>query len=110
MEINAVTRYVRIAPRKLRLVADLVRGYKVNEALNFVKFTPKKGAKIVYKTLMSAVSNANQKGTLDVDSLYVKTIYVDEGPAMKRYLPRAQGRATLIKKKSSHLVITLAEK
>lgn len=110
MEINATTRYVRIAPRKLRLIADLVRGHKVNEAINFVKFTPKKGAKIVYKSLMSAVSNANQKGTLDVDNLYIKTIYIDEGPAMKRYLPRAQGRATLIKKKSSHLVITLAEK
>jgi len=108
--VNAVTRYVRIAPRKLRLVADLVRGHKVNEAINIVKFTPKKGAKIVYKTLMSAVSNANQKGTLDIDNLYVKTIYVDEGPAMKRYLPRAQGRATLIKKKSSHLVLTLAER
>jgi large subunit ribosomal protein L22 len=110
MELNTITKYIRIAPRKLRLVTDLVRGAKVNDAVNTVKFTPKKGAKILYKSLMSAISNAEQKGTLDIDNLFIKKIYVNEGPAMKRYLPRAQGRATLIKKKSSHLVITLAER
>lgn len=110
MELRAITKHIRISPRKLRLVIDLIRGQKVNKAVTMLKFTPKRGAKIVYKTLMSAVANAEQKGTIDIDNLFVKAVFVDEGPVMKRFLPRAQGRASLIKKKMSHLNITLAER
>ncbi len=107
---RAITKHIRISPRKLRLVVDLIRGQKVNKAVTILKFTPKRGAKIVYKSLMSVVANAEQIGTLDLDNLFVKKIFVDEGPVMKRFLPRAQGRATLIRKKMSHLSITLAER
>ncbi len=109
-EVSVKTRFVRIAPRKLRLVSDLVRGNMVGEAMNTLKFTNKRGAKVVYKALVSAVANAQTKGTIDVDNLYVKKITVDEGPVMKRFMPRAQGRATQIRKKMSHLNITLDEK
>jgi len=109
-EVSVKSRFVRIAPRKLRLVSDLVRGNMVNEAISTLKFTNKRGAKVIYKALMSAVANAQTKGTIDVDTLYVKKIWVDEGPVMKRFMPRAQGRATLVRKKMSHVSITLDEK
>ncbi|MEI6079147.1 MAG: 50S ribosomal protein L22 [bacterium] len=110
MEVTVKTRYVRIAPRKMRLVSDLVRGQMVGDAINTLKFTNKRGAKILYKTLMSAVANASNKGTMDVDTLYVKKVWIDEGPTMKRFLPRAQGRATTIRKRISHLNVVLDEK
>lgn len=110
MEVLSSTRFIRISPRKLRLVSDLVRGKMVSLAINTLKFTPKRGAKIVYKTLMSAVANAENKGAKDIDNLYVKKIWVDEGPTMKRFMPRAQGRATTIRKRMSHINILLDEK
>jgi len=110
MEVKSLTKFVRISPRKLRLIADLVRGQNVNAAMTRLKFERQRGAKVVYKSLMSAVANAEQKGTVDVDNLYVKKIYVDGGPTMKRFMPRAQGRATPIIKRSSHLNIVLGEK
>jgi len=110
MEITVTTRHIRIAPRKLRLVSDLIRGEMVSSAMNTLKFTTKRGAKIMYKTLMSAVANASNKGTMDVESLYVKKVSVDEGSTMKRHMPRAQGRATIIRKRMSHINIVLDEK
>ena len=110
MEITAKTRHIRISPRKLRLVSDLIRGEMVSSAMNTLKFTTKRGAKIVYKTLMSAVANAEVKGTIDMDSLYVKKVWVDEGATMKRFMPRAQGRATVVRKRLSHLNMILDEK
>ena len=110
MEITVKTRHIRISPRKLRLVSDLIRGEMVSSAMNTLKFTTKRGAKIVYKTLMSAVANAEVKGTIDMDNLYVKKVWVDEGTTMKRYMPRAQGRATVIRKRLSHLNVILDEK
>jgi len=110
MEARAKTRYVRIAPRKARLVADLIRGRNVGEALSVLDFTPKKAARILAKTLRSAVANAESSGGVDVDRLYVKTTYVDEGPTQKRTLPRAQGRATRIFKRSSHMTVVVGEK
>ncbi|MBN1115290.1 MAG: 50S ribosomal protein L22 [Oligoflexia bacterium] len=110
MEIKSSTRFVRISPRKLRLVGDLVRGAMVGDALNTLKFTPKRGAKVLYKTVMSAVANAEQKGTVDVDSLYIKSLWVDGGPVLRRYLPRAQGRATIVRKRTSHLNVILGER
>lgn len=110
MEVVSKTKFVRISPRKLRLVSDLVRGQMVSSAINTLKFSPRRGSKILYKTLMSAVSNAENKGSMDLDNLYIKKVWVDEGPTMKRYLPRAQGRATILRKRMSHLNVILDEK
>ena len=109
MEVKAVTRYVRIAPRKVRLVTELVKGKPAEEALTILKFLPKKAARLVSKTLQSAVANAEQNPNIDVDTLYIKNIYVDGGPSMKRWRARAMGRATRILKRSSHITIILDE-
>ena len=109
MEVKAVTRYVRIAPRKVRIVTDLVKGKSAEEALTLLKFLPKKAAGLVGKTLQSAVANAEQNPNIDVDTLYIKRIFVDEGPRMKRWRARAMGRATRIIKRSSHITIVLDE-
>jgi large subunit ribosomal protein L22 len=110
MVSKAFGRYIRIAPRKLRVVGDLVRGKKVQEALDILKFTPRYGAIIVSKLVSSAVANATQKGNVDVDTLVVQKITIDEGPTLKRSLPRAQGRVTRIRKKTSHLTIELDQR
>ncbi len=109
MEVKAKLRFTRIAPRKAMLAADLIRGKKSEEALNLLTFTPKAAAKIILKLLKSAVANATQK-KIDVDRLYVKTVTVDQGPTMKRFMPRAQGRATSIRKRTSHITIVLDER
>ena len=109
MEVRAVTRYVRISPHKARLVTDLIRGKSVEEALTTLKFVPKKGARLVSKTLQSALANAEQNPNIDVDTLYIKRIYVDKGPAMKRWRARAMGRATRILKRTSHITVILDE-
>ena len=109
MEARAKLRFTRIAPTKARLVADLIRGKGSEEALNILTFTPKAAARIIVKLLKSAVANATQK-KIDVDRLYVKTIYVDQGPTMKRFMPRAMGRATPIRKRTSHITIILDER
>ena len=109
---NSVTvkaRYLRIAPRKLRVVADMVRGMPVSEAMVLLQFTPKRGAKMVYKLLKSGVAAAEIKGTLSINNLYIKRITVDQGPALKRWLPRARGMASPIKKYLSHLVVELSD-
>jgi large subunit ribosomal protein L22 len=110
MEISAKTRFVRITPRKLRLVVDMVRGEAVGKAITTLKFSEKRGAKILYKTLMSAVANAEHRGTVNIDSLYVKKVWVDGAPMLKRFLPRAMGRATMVRKRLSHLNIVLDER
>lgn len=109
MEVKAVTRYLRISPHKARLVTALVKGKSVEEALTILKFARKKGASLVTKTLRSAVANAEQNPNIDVDTLYIKRIFVDEGPTMKRWRPRAMGRATRILKRSSHITVVLDE-
>ncbi len=110
MEVKAKLKFVRVAPRKVQLVADLIRGKGSEEALNILTFTKKAAARIVVKLLKSAVANATQKKNVDVDRLYVKKIAVDQGPTMKRYQPRALGRATTIRKRTSHINIVLDEK
>ena len=109
MEVRAVARFVRISPRKIRLVMDRIRGKKVEEALNILSFAPQKGARILRKLLNSAVANALENSGLDVDTLYVRRVYADEGPILKRWRPRAQGRATRIRKRTSHLTVILEE-
>jgi len=110
MEVKARLRFVRIAPTKARLVADLIRGKRSEEALNILTFTQKAAAKILIKLLKSAIANATQKKNIDVDRLYVKQITVDQGPTMKRFMPRALGRATTIRKRTSHIHIVLDER
>ena len=109
MEVKASLKYLRIAPRKVRLVADLIRGLDVEEAKSLLSLERKRAAKSLLKLLNSAISNAKNNFHLNEDNLYIKTIRVDQGPTLKRYFPRAQGRATLIQKKTSHIFIELAE-
>ncbi|NLD39480.1 MAG: 50S ribosomal protein L22 [Desulfatiglans sp.] len=110
MESSAVARYIRISPRKVRLVIDQVRGKRVEDAVNMLKFAPQKGALFVLKLINSAVANAQQMSDVDVDKLYVKSIFADEGPMLKRIIPRASGRATRILKRTSHLTVVLNDK
>ena len=107
MEVTAKARYVRVSPRKARLVTDLVKGKKVEEALNILAFTKKAFAKTLTKVINSAVANAQQNNQMDVDTLMVKRISVDGGPTLKRYIPRAMGRATMIRKRTSHVTVVL---
>lgn len=110
METRAVAKFVRISPRKIRLVMDQVRGKQVGEALNMLSFAPQRGARILKKLVNSAIANAEQNTSVDVDSLYIMRVYADEGPTLKRWRPRAQGRATSIRKRTSHLTVVLNEK
>ncbi len=109
-QVKAKISYLRVAPRKVRLVCDLVRGKKVQVALDTLRFTKRGVSRDLLKLLLSAVANANQKGGIDVDNLYVHRLTVDQGPIIKRWLPRARGSASPIQKKTSHVTVILAEK
>lgn len=106
---QAKLRKVRIAPRKARLVADMVRGKPVQSALDTLRLTNRKAAPMISKLISSAMANATDKSTVDVDRLVVSEIFVDEGQTMKRWLPRAQGRATPLRKRTSHITVKLKE-
>ncbi|MDQ0156995.1 50S ribosomal protein L22 [Robertmurraya andreesenii] len=110
MQAKAVARTVRIAPRKARLVVDLIRGKQVGEAVAILKHTPKAASPIVEKLLNSAIANAEHNYEMDVNSLVVSQVFVDEGPTLKRFRPRAMGRASAINKRTSHITIVLTEK
>jgi large subunit ribosomal protein L22 len=109
VEVTAKAKFVRTAPRKARMVTDLVKGKGVGEALDILAFTKKAPAKIVAKLLRSAVANADQVKSVDIDQLFIKRISVDQGPTMKRYRPRAMGRATMIRKRMSHITVVLED-
>lgn len=109
-EIKAKLNYLRISPRKVRLVADLIRGKDVTQAKAILNFTVKRAAKPILKLLNSAVASAKNDFHKEENNLYIKTIKVDEGPALKRWMPRARGRADLIKKRTSHITLILSEK
>lgn len=109
-QAKAVARYVRIAPRKARLVIDLIRGKSVGEALAILKFTPRAASPIIEKVLKSAVANAEHNYNLSSENLIVSKALVDEGPTMKRFRPRAQGRASRINKRTSHITLVVSEK
>lgn len=111
MDSRAISRYVRIAPRKMILVADLVRGKKVNEALNILHFSPKRSSVVIEKTIRSALANLmnrEEARDVNVDEAVISEIRVNEGPTWKRFTPRAMGRATRIRKRTSHLHVTLS--
>ena len=110
MEARVVSRHLRIAPRKVRLVADLVRGKRVGEAIGMLQHLPKKAAPLLVKALKSAVANAENTQRVDVDRLYISKITVDGGPTAKRFLPRAHGRATSLRKRTSHLTVIVDER
>lgn len=102
---RAVARYVRVAPRKSRRVVDLVRGMPANEALTTLQFAPQSASEPVAKVIASAMANAENNLGLDPESLLISEIFVDEGPTMRRYRPRAQGRAFRINKRTSHITV-----
>ena len=110
MEAKAVAKYVRMSPSKLKPVADLVRGKDLRDALNILKFTPGKGSEIVEKVVQSAAANAENNFDLNPDDLYVAEVYANQRPTMKRWRAGAQGRASMILKRSSHVGVTLKEK
>ncbi|MEQ1664009.1 MAG: 50S ribosomal protein L22 [Bdellovibrionales bacterium] len=110
MEVKADLKYARVGSQKARLVANAIRGKNVNEAIRILTFMPKKTAVFMKKLVESAVANADQKKVIDVDKLFVKTVQVNEGPDIKRFRPRAQGRAFQIRKKTSHINLILDER
>ena len=107
MEAKAILRSVRISPQKARLVADQVRGLPVARALDLLKFSDKKAAALIRKVVESAIANAENNQGADVDDLRVKTIMVDEGPTLKRFMARAKGRGTRILKRTSHITVVV---
>ncbi len=115
MTAKAILRGARVSPQKARLVADLVRGLDIDQAMEVLTFTRKKSAGMIKKLVESAVANAENIGEksgdrVDVDNLYIKTIYVDGGPTLKRWRPRAMGRATRVLKRTSHITVELDER
>ncbi|MFT9040860.1 50S ribosomal protein L22 [Schleiferilactobacillus harbinensis] len=107
---TAIARTVRIAPRKARLVIDLIRGRGVAEALAILQFTPRAGSPIITKVLKSAVANAEHNFDLEAQNLFVSKAFVDEGPTLKRFRPRAKGSASAINKRTSHITVIVSEK
>ena len=110
MEARAIAKHVRIAPRKIRIVADLVRGKNVSEAMAILKFTPKVGSKVVEKVIRSAAANAEHNNDMNVDALYISEIFVDQDSTMKRIHPRSRRQAFKILKKSSHVTVVVKER
>jgi len=106
---RAIARYVRISSRKVKAVIDLIRGKKVNEALAILAYTPKAASIVVEKLIKSAVANAENNLNMDTDNLYVAEIFANQGPTLKRFRPRAQGRAFRIRKRTSHVTVILDE-
>lgn len=108
MEAKAIAKFQRVSPRKTRLVARNVVGLGVEDAMNLLRFTPNKPAGILYKVVKSAAANASNLA-VNIDAMIVKEVLVNEGPSWKRFMPRAQGRATRIRKRTSHITVVLAE-
>jgi large subunit ribosomal protein L22 len=111
MEVKALLKHTRTTPQKARLIANLIRGKNVNDAINILAFTRKRAAGVFQKLLKSAIANAEENHkVLDVDDMRVKTVYVDEGATWKRNMPRARGTSNMIQKKTSHITLILEEK
>ena len=110
MEAKAVPKYIRIAPRKIRVVMDLIRGKNIGEAFAILKYTPKVGADVIEKVLKSAVANAEHNNDMNVDNLFISAAYVDQGPTLKRIHPRSRGQAFKILKRSSHVTVVVKER
>ncbi|MDP2786871.1 MAG: 50S ribosomal protein L22 [Pseudomonadota bacterium] len=109
MQVSAILRGTRLSSQKARLVADMVRGKPVDQALNILAFSPQKAAFTIKKVLESAIANAEHNEGADIDELSVKTIYVDQGPSLKRFTARAKGRGNRIVKPTCHIVVTVGD-
>lgn len=109
MQVSAILRGTRLSSQKARLVADLVRGKPVDQALNILTFSPQKAAFTIKKVLESAIANAEHNEGADIDELMVKTIYVDQGPTLKRFTARAKGRGNRISKPTCHITVTVGD-
>ncbi|ALS75455.1 50S ribosomal protein L22 [Planococcus sp. CP5-4] len=110
MQAKAVARTVRIAPRKVRLVVDLIRGKQIGEAVAILNHTPKAASIVVEKLLKSAAANAEHNYEMNIENLVISEVFVDEGPTLKRFRPRAMGRASAINKRTSHITLVVSEK
>ncbi|MDR1293051.1 MAG: 50S ribosomal protein L22 [Clostridiales Family XIII bacterium] len=110
MEARAIAKYVRMSPIKLKPVTDMIRGKGLDEALIILKFTPGRGSEEIEKVVQSAAANAENNFEMNRDDLYIAEVYANYGPTMKRWRPGAQGRASMIRKRSSHIGVTLREK
>ncbi|HAH97594.1 MAG TPA: 50S ribosomal protein L22 [Firmicutes bacterium] len=110
MESKASARFVRIAPRKVRQVIDLIRGKSLAEAISTLDFAPKAAASVISKVVKSAAANAETNHQMNRDALYVAQAFVDQGPTLKRFMPRAQGRAAMIRKRTSHITVVLKQR
>ncbi|HOV80698.1 MAG TPA: 50S ribosomal protein L22 [Bacillota bacterium] len=110
MEAKAVSRFIKLSPRKVRQVVDLIRGKKVDEALAILRYTPKRASSAVTKVVKSAAANAENNLQMNRDELFIKRCYVDQGPTLKRYQPRAMGRADILRRRTSHITVVVAEK
>lgn len=110
MEAKAIARQIRISPRKVRIVVDLIRGKRIDEALAILRFTPKRAAEVVGKVVKSAAANAEHNLDMAKDNLYVAEAYVDQGPTLKRFHPRQRGQAFPILKRSSHVTVVVRER
>ena len=110
MEAKAIARHIRIAPRKIRVVIDLIRGKNIGDAYAILKHTPKIGSEVLLKVLESAIANAEHNYDMNSDKLYVAAAYVDQGPTLKRIHPRSRGQAFKILKRSSHVTVVVKER
>lgn len=109
-EAKAIVKHVRIAPRKVRLVVDLIRGKQVGEAIAILRHTPRSASPIVEKLLNSAIANAEHNYSMDPNNLVISKVFVDQGPTLKRFQPRSMGRANRINKRTSHITVVVSEK
>ena len=109
MEVRAIAKYLRISPQKVRMVIGTVKGKPVEAGLNILRFMPQKAARVLEKTVRSAVANANQNPDIDVDALIIRNITADQGPVLKRFRARARGRGSRILKRTTHITVILAE-
>lgn len=110
MEAKAIAKHVRVSPRKARQVIDLIRGKNVREALAILKYTPKGSSDPISKVLKSAIANAEHNFEMNTDMLFVSQVFVDEGPTLKRFKPRAMGRADLMRRRTSHITVVVSER
>lgn len=110
MQAKASSNYVRIAPRKVQLVIDLIRGKEIGDAIAILRHTPKAASPILEKLLNSAIANAEHNYSMDTSNLFISEAYVNQGPTMKRFRPRAMGRASRINKRTSHITLVVSEK
>lgn len=109
VEAKAIVKYVKISPRKVRQVVDLIRGKKLNEALAILRYTPQRASEAVTKVVKSAAANAENNLQMDRDELFVTSCYVDQGPTFKRFQPRAMGRADVLRKRTSHITVMVGD-